>query len=109
MNQRATTIVWERKTWKPIANAIVRKDTRVREDVRRFSTTGGQDRFRPQTGLSINTYFTGLKLRWPLQNIRFAREKTASGDLLLGNVDTFLHSNLTGGAKGRRAARTSRM
>lgn len=74
-NQRATTIVWERKTGKPIANAIVRQHMRVRDDVRRFSTAGGQERFRPQTGLSINTYFTGLKLRWSLQHIPFAREK----------------------------------
>jgi len=95
-----TTIVWERKPGKPIANAIVWQDTRVSDDVRRFSTTGGQDRFRPQTGLPLSTYFSGLKLRWLLQNISGAREKTASGDLLFGNVDTFLLSNLNGGAKG---------
>jgi glycerol kinase len=98
--KRETTIVWERKTGKPIANAIVWQDTRVSDDVRRFSTTGGQDRFRPQTGLPLSTYFSGLKLPWLLQNIPGAREKTASGDLLFGNVDTFLLSNLNGGAKG---------
>jgi glycerol kinase len=79
---------------------MVWQDTRVLDDVRRFSTTGGQDRFRPQTGSPLSTYCSGLKLRWLLQNIPGAREKTASGDLLFGNVDTFLLSNLTGGAKG---------
>src|SRR6266704_6727489 len=99
-NQRETTVVWERKTGKPIANAIVWQDTRVSDDVKRFSATGGQDRFRLQTGLPLSTYFSGLKLRWLLQNISGARAKTASGDLLFGNVDTFLLSNLNGGAKG---------
>lgn len=68
--------------------------------MRRFATTGGQDRFHPQTGWPFSTYITGLKLRWPLPNIPGARENTASGDLLVGNVDMFLLSNLTGGAKG---------
>ena len=59
--KRETTIVWERKPGKPIANAIVWQETRVSDDVRRFSTTGGQDRFRPQTGLPLSTYFSGPK------------------------------------------------
>ena len=100
--KRETTIVWERKTGKPIANAIVWQDTRVSDDVRRFSTTGGQDRFRPQTGSPLSTYFSGLKLRWLLQNIPGAREKTASGNLLFGNVDTSPLSNLPGGANASR-------
>ncbi len=99
-NQRETTLVWERETGKPVANAIVWQDTRVSDDVKRFSATGGQDRFRPQTGLPLSTYFSGLKLRWFLQNIPGAREKAAAGDLLFGNVDTFLLWNLTGGASG---------
>jgi glycerol kinase len=99
-NQRETTVLWERQTGKPVANAIVWQDTRVSDDVKRFSATGGQDRFRPQTGLPLSTYFSGLKLRWLLQNVPGAREKAAAGELLFGNIDTFLLWNLTGGAKG---------
>jgi len=99
-NQRETTVLWERKTGKPVANAIVWQDTRVSDEVKRFSATGGQDRFRAQTGLPLSTYFSGLKLRWLLQSIPGAREKAATGELLFGNVDTFLLWNLTGGAKG---------
>jgi len=96
-NQRETTVVWERKTGKPIANAIVWQDTRVSDDVKLFSATGGQDRFRSQTGLPLSTYFSSLKLRWFLQNIPGARDRAAAGDLLFGNIDTFLLWNLTGG------------
>src|SRR5438874_3737357 len=98
--QRETTVVWERKTGKPISNAIVWQDTRVSDDVKRFSATGGQDRFRLQTGLPLSTYFSGLKLRWLLQNVPGAREKAAAGELLFGNIDTFLLWNLTGGSQG---------
>jgi glycerol kinase len=96
-NQRETTVVWERSTGKPIANAIVWQDTRVAEDVARFAHSGGQDRFRAQTGLPLSTYFSGLKLRWILQNVPGAKEKAAAGELLFGNIDTFLAWNLTGG------------
>jgi len=99
-NQRETTVVWECKTGKPIANAVVWQDTRVADEVRRFSAAGGQDRFRAQTGLPLSTYFSGLKLRWLLTNVPGAREKAAAGDLLFGNVDAFLLWHLTGGAKG---------
>jgi glycerol kinase len=99
-NQRETTVLWERKTGKPVANAIVWQDTRVAEDVSRFGSIGGQDRFRPQTGLPLSTYFSSLKLRWLLQNVPEAREKAAAGDLLFGNIDTFLLWNLTGGPLG---------
>jgi glycerol kinase len=98
-NQRETTVVWERATGKPVANAIVWQDTRVAEDVARFARSGGQDRFRAQTGLPLSTYFSSLKLRWILQNIQGAREKAAAGELLFGNIDTFLVWNLTGGPK----------
>jgi len=99
-NQRETTVVWERKTGKPVANAIVWQDTRVADEVRRFSAAGGQDRFRAETGLPLSTYFSGLKLRWLLQNVPGAKEKAAAGELLFGNIDTFLLWNLTGGAQG---------
>jgi len=99
-NQRETTVLWERKTGKPVANAIVWQDTRVAEDVARFASEGGQDRFRPQTGLPLSTYFSSLKLRWLLENVSGAREKSAAGELLFGNIDTFLLWNLTGGPQG---------
>src|SRR6476660_9431773 len=99
-NQRETTVLWERKTGKPVANAIVWQDTRVAEDVAQFLQNGGQDRFRPQTGLPLSTYFSSLKLRWLLQNVPEAEERAAAGELLFGNIDTFLLWNLTGGAQG---------
>ncbi len=99
-NQRETTVLWERKTGKPVANAIVWQDTRVGEDVARFAMEGGQDRFRAQTGLPLSTYFSSLKLRWLLENIPGTRQKAAAGELLFGNIDTFLLWNLTGGPRG---------
>lgn len=99
-NQRETTVLWDRKTGEPVANAVVWQDTRVAEDVARFAQIGGQDRFRPQTGLPLSTYFSSLKLRWLLHNVPGARERAAAGELLFGNIDTFLLWNLTGGARG---------
>ncbi len=99
-NQRETTVVWERTTGNPIANAIVWQDTRVADDVAHFAKEGGQDRFRAQTGLPLSTYFSGLKLRWILKNVAGAKERAAAGELLFGNIDTFLLWNLTGGPKG---------
>jgi glycerol kinase len=99
-NQRETTVVWDRQTGKPISNAIVWQDTRVSDDVKRFSAAGGQDRFRQQTGLPLSTYFSSLKLRWLLEHVPGARARAAAGELLFGNIDTFLLWNLTGGAKG---------
>jgi glycerol kinase len=99
-NQRETTVVWDRKTGEPIANAIVWQDTRVSEDVARFAAEGGQDRFRARTGLPLSTYFSALKIRWLLASVPGAGDKAAAGELLFGNIDTFLVWNLTGGAAG---------
>lgn len=99
-NQRETTVVWDRRSGEPIANAIVWQDTRVAEDVGQFAKNGGQDRFRAQTGLPLSTYFSSLKLRWLLNNVPGAKEKAAAGELLFGNIDTFLVWNLTGGPRG---------
>jgi glycerol kinase len=98
-NQRETTVVWERKTGRPVTNALVWQDTRVGDEVARFAKNGGQDRFRAKTGLPLSTYFSGLKLRWILGNASGAREKAADGELLFGNIDTFLAWNLTGGPR----------
>ena len=99
-NQRETTVVWDKATGKPTMNAIVWQDTRVSPDVNRFSARGGQDRFRAKTGLPLSTYFSGLKLRWILKNVRGAAERVRAGDLLFGNMDTFLLWHLTGGKNG---------
>lgn len=99
-NQRETTVVWNRRTGKPAYNALVWQDTRVSEDAARFAENGGQDRFRAKTGLPLATYFSGLKLRWILENVKDAREQAGSGELLFGNIDTFLVWHLTGGVHG---------
>jgi glycerol kinase len=99
-NQRETTVVWDRKTGKPLANALVWQDTRVADYVSEFSKSGGQDRFRAKTGLPLTTYFSGLKIRWVLENVGGAREMAESGDALFGNIDTFLVWHLTGGPDG---------
>jgi glycerol kinase len=96
-NQRETTVVWNRKTGKPIYNAIVWQDTRVAPDVAEFSERGGQDRYRAKTGLPLATYFSGLKIRWILENISGARAQAEAGDLICGTVDSFLIWKLTGG------------
>jgi glycerol kinase len=99
-NQRETTIVWNRKTGRAVYNAIVWQDTRVDDYVAEFSRDGGQDRFRQQTGLPLATYFSGLKIRWILNNAPGARELAQSGDLFFGNVDSYLLWKLTGGTSG---------
>lgn len=98
-NQRETTVVWERQTGQPVCHAIVWQDTRVGHDVTQFAKIGGQDRFRAKTGLPLSTYFSGLKLRWILENVSGARKKATDGELLFGNIDTFLTWNLTGGPR----------
>jgi glycerol kinase len=96
-NQRETTVVWERKTGRPLMNAIVWQDMRVAGDVAQFSRELGDDFFRNRTGLPLSTYFSSLKLRWMLKNIAGAREQAEAGELLFGNIDTFLLWKLTGG------------
>lgn len=99
-NQRETIVVWNRKTGKAICNAIVWQDTRTAEGVAQFSEQGGQDRYRARTGLPLATYFSGLKVRWILNEIASVRVQAEAGDLLCGTIDSFLLWNLTGGARG---------
>ncbi len=99
-NQRETTVLWNKMTGKAIYNAIVWQDTRVADSVAEFSANGGQDRFRAKTGLPLATYFSGLKIRWILNNVAGARAAAEAGDLLFGNIDSFLIWNLTGGVNG---------
>ena len=99
-NQRETTVVWNRKTGKPVANALVWQDTRVSDYVSELARDGGPDRFRAKTGLPLATYFSGLKIRWLLEHVAEVRKQAEIGDVLFGNIDTFLLWNLTGGLNG---------
>ena len=99
-NQRETTVVWNRKTGQAVYNAIVWQDTRVSSYVDDLAKAGGQDRFRAKTGLPLATYFSGLKIRWILENVPGARALAESGDIIFGNIDTFVLWNLTGGTNG---------
>ena len=99
-NQRETTVVWERATGRPIANAIVWQDTRTAGFMNQLAADGGQDRFREIVGLPTNPYFSGSKIRWLLDNTPGAREKAENGELCFGTIDTWLIWNLTGGPNG---------
>ena len=99
-NQRETTVVWNRKTGKPVYNAIVWQDTRVAPTVAEFAACGGQDRYRAKTGLPLATYFSGLKIRWILNEVPNVRAQAEAGELIAGTVDSFLIWNLTGGPEG---------
>ena len=94
-NQRETTVVWDKKTGQPIYNAIVWQDTRTDEICAELAKDGGQDRFRAKTGLPLATYFSGPKIKWILDNVDGARERAEKGELLFGNIDTWLIWNLT--------------
>ncbi len=96
-NQRETTVVWSRTTGKPLHHAIVWQDTRVAEEVTRLSRETGDVFFRSRTGLPLSTYFSALKLQWILENIAGARRAAEAGEIMFGNIDTFLLWNLTGG------------
>jgi glycerol kinase len=99
-NQRETTLVWDRNTGEPVHNALVWQDTRTDKLVDELSADGGQDRFREKVGLPLATYFSGPKVAWILDNVEGAREKAEAGDLVFGNMDTWLLWNLTGGTDG---------
>lgn len=99
-NQRETSVVWDRRTGKPVYNAIVWQDTRTDQLVNMFAKDGGQDRFRSKVGLPLATYFSGPKIRWILDNVEGARDAADAGHLAFGNIDTWLAWNLTGGTDG---------
>ena len=101
-NQRETTVLWDRRTGEPVHNALVWQDTRVENLVQQFAADGGQDRFRASTGLPLASYFSGLKLRWLLDNVPGARRRAEAGELAFGTIDSWLIWNLTGGPGGGR-------
>jgi glycerol kinase len=103
-NQRETAVVWDRRTGKPIHNAIVWQDTRTAGIIEELARDGGQDRFRSRVGLPLATYFSGPKIRWILDHVPGARARAEAGDLLFGTIDSWLIWNLTGGAAGESAA-----
>jgi glycerol kinase len=96
-NQRETTLLWDRATGQPLHNALVWQDTRVEPLVTRFAAEGGRDRFRPQTGLPLSTYFSSLKLRWLLDHVPRARALAQRGELCFGTMDSWLLWNLRQG------------
>jgi glycerol kinase len=103
-NQRETTLVWEKETGRPVYNAIVWQDTRTdaicnelaKDALSSPGPGSGQDRFRPVTGLPLATYFSGPKIKWILDNVPGARERAEQGELIFGNMDTWIIWNLTG-------------
>ncbi len=99
-NQRETTVVWNRNTGEPLYNALVWQDTRTQGVVDELSADGGQDRFREKVGLPLATYFSGTKVKWILDNVDGARAAADAGDLVFGNIDTWVIWNLTGGVNG---------
>jgi glycerol kinase len=99
-NQRETTVIWEKATGKPVYNAIVWQDTRTAAICNELGKDGGQDRFRPKVGLPLATYFSGPKIKWVLDNVPGARAKAEKGEILFGNIDTWVIWNLTGGPNG---------
>ncbi|MHB8763651.1 MAG: glycerol kinase GlpK [Deferrisomatales bacterium] len=99
-NQRETAVVWHRRTGRPLANAVVWQDTRTDALCAELARDGGQDRFRPKTGLPLATYFSGPKVAWLLEHVPGLRAAAEAGDALFGTVDSWLIWNLTGGADG---------
>ena len=99
-NQRETAVVWDKKTGKPVHNAIVWQDTRTDLICNELAKDGGQDRFRAKVGLPLATYFSGPKVKWLLENVEGLRAKAEAGDLAFGNIDTWCLWNLTGGVNG---------
>ena len=98
-NQRETTILWNKKTGKPIYNAIVWQDRRTQEYCKKLKNKKYENDFRKKTGLFIDPYFSATKVRWILDNVKESKKLLKSNNLLFGTVDTFLIWKLTRGKK----------
>ncbi|MBR4860867.1 MAG: glycerol kinase GlpK, partial [Firmicutes bacterium] len=96
-NQRETTVVWDKETGEPVYNAIVWQCRRTAEYCDELKAAGYGDMVRSKTGLLIDAYFSGTKLRWILENVPGARQKAEEGRLLFGTIETWLIWKLTGG------------
>jgi len=99
-NQRETTIIWNKLTGLPIANAIVWQDTRTIDICRKLELAGAKEVFQHKAGLPLATYFSGPKIKWLLDQEPEWRLLAEKGELLFGNIDTWLIWNLTGGVRG---------
>ncbi|MHB8420558.1 MAG: glycerol kinase GlpK [Myxococcales bacterium] len=97
-NQRETTCVWDRKSGRALHNAIVWQDRRTADACAALKAAGHEALFRERTGLVLDPYFSGTKLRWLLDEVSGARERAVAGDLCFGTVDSYLVHRLTGGA-----------
>jgi len=96
-NQRETTVLWDKKTGKPISNAIVWQCRRTADICTELKEKGLEKKFREKTGLVIDAYFSGTKIKWLLDNVDGAREKAEKGELAFGTIDSWLVYKLTGG------------
>lgn len=96
-NQRETTLVWDRKTGKPIHHAIVWQDRRTAPICEKLKKAGHEKLFARRTGLRLDPYFAGTKIKWLLDNVKGARKRTERGELCFGTIDSFLIWRLTGG------------
>jgi len=96
-NQRETTVVWDKESGEPIYHAIVWQDTRTTDICEELKSKGLSDKIREKTGLVIDSYFSGTKIKWMLDNVAGAREKAKAGSLLFGTIDSWLVWKLTGG------------
>jgi glycerol kinase len=103
-NQRETTVLWDRITGEPVADAIVWQDTRTQQLVDQLGEELDTDRIQSLTGLPLNTYFSATKLRWLLDEVPGVRNRAEAGGLLFGTMDCWLIWNLTGGPNGGRHA-----
>ena len=97
-NQRETTVVWDKNTGEPVYNAIVWQSRQTADICDQLKAQGHEDTFRQKTGLLIDAYFSGTKVKWILDNVEGAREKAEAGDLLFGTIDTWITWKLTEGA-----------
>jgi len=98
-NQRETTLVWNKETGVPVYNAIVWQDTRTGKIIEELGG-GDQDKYKARVGLPLATYFSGPKVKWVLDNVEGARADAEAGKLVMGNMDTWVIWNLTGGVNG---------
>jgi glycerol kinase len=96
-DQRETTVIWERKTGKPVYNAIVWQDRRTAAICKELREQGMEETIRQKTGLLIDAYFSASKIMWILDNVEGARQKAEAGELAFGTVDSWLVWNLTSG------------
>lgn len=96
-NQRETTVIWDKRSGKPIYNAIVWQDKRTAPYCESIKEAGWEDEIRQRTGLVVDSYFSGTKVQWLLDHVEGARELAEAGQLAMGTIDTWLIYNMTGG------------